>query len=126
MWRSVYEPGPRLFAGGNPRDNQTGGRGGAVAAVVILVLGSGVAALFGTFVFPYASDKCGDSESAFICTTMGQKVVGVGPVLTAAVGSALALCSFSLRPRLRALGIVLGYVIAFGGFLVALIVASQR
>ena len=91
----------------------------------MLVLGSGVAGLFSMFVLPYASDNCGDSESAFICTATGQKVVGVGPLLTAAVGSALALCSLSLRPRHRALGITLGYVIGFGGFLVALIIASQ-
>lgn len=67
--RIVDEPGPRLFAGGNPRDNQTGGRGGAIVAVVMLVLGSGVAGLFGLFVFPYASDNCGDSETAFICVS---------------------------------------------------------
>ena len=96
-----------------------------MAAVVMLVLGSGVAALFSVLAFPYADDNCGDSDSAFMCTAAGEKVVSVGPLLTAAVGSAIAVCSLSLRPRFRALGIALGYVVAFGGFLVALIVVSH-
>jgi hypothetical protein len=120
----VYEPGPRLFAGGNPRDRQTGGLGGAVAAVVLLVLGSGLAALYSIFVFPFAGDNCDDSKSTFICTATGLQVVVVVPLLAATVGSALAACALAMRPRFRALGITLGYVIGVGGFLVALIIAS--
>ena len=121
----VYEPRPRLFAGGDPRDRQTGGRGTSVAAVVILVLVAGVTSLYSLFVLPYASDNCDDLDRRLICTATGQHVVAVVPLATAAVGIAVAVCSLSLRPRFRAFGIALGYVISFGGFAVAISIAFQ-
>ena len=121
----MYEPGPHLFAGGNSGDRQTGGHGGAVVAVVMLALVGGAAALCGLFVLPYASDNCGDSDGELICTAIGQKLVAVGPLLAVAVGSVISLCSLSLRPGRRALGIALGYVVGFGGLLVALIIAIK-
>ncbi|MCA2218424.1 DUF4268 domain-containing protein [Jidongwangia harbinensis] len=121
----MYEPKPRLFAAGNPRDRQTGGHGGAVAAVVLLIVLGGAAALYSLFVLPYSSGNCGDSDSQLICSAAGQQVVAVGPLLAVAVGSAISICSLSLRPGRRAFGIALGYGIGFGGFLVANIVARQ-
>ena len=122
----VYEPNPRLFAAGNPRDRQTGGRGGAITAVVMLALGVGPASLYSLLVFPYASDACGDSDRRLICTATWQQVVSVGPLASAAVGVVVAVCSLSLRSPFRALGIALGYVIGWGGFFAALAIASQR
>jgi hypothetical protein len=121
----VYEPKPRLFAGGNPRDRQTGGRGTSVAAVVILVLVAGATSLYSLFVLPYASDNCDDSDRRLICTATGQHVVALVPLATAAVGIAIAVYSLSLRPRFQTLGITLGYVIAFGGLVVALYIAFR-
>lgn len=122
---SVTEPGPRLFLAGNPRDTQTGGRIGAVVALVLLMLGSGAAALFSLFVFPFASDMCGDSDTQFICTADGQTAVAVGPMVAACLGTVIAGCALPLRPPFRALVITLGYVVGFGGFLTASIIVSQ-
>ena len=119
------EPGPRLFAAGSPRDRQTGGHGGGIVAVVLLTLGGGAAALYGLFVLPYASDRCGDSDSELICTATGQQLVAVGPLLAAAVGTVISVCSLSSRPGRRAWGIAVGYVVSLGGFLVALVIAAQ-
>ncbi|MEU4215975.1 hypothetical protein [Actinoplanes sp. NPDC026623] len=120
----MTEPGP-LFAAGDPSDRQTGGMAGAVIAVVLLVLGSGATALFSLFVLPFAGDACGDSDTTLICTADGQRAVIVGPFLAAAVGTVVAACSLAARSPYRALGITLGYVISFGVFLIAWVVASQ-
>ncbi|MEU7906284.1 hypothetical protein [Actinoplanes sp. NPDC049118] len=121
----MSEPGPPLFLAGNPRDNQTGGIGvGAVIAVVLLMLGSGAAGLFGLLIFPYASDACGNPD-LLICTGNGQLAVGLGPMSAAIAGSAIAGCSLALRPPYRAAGIMLGYVVGFSGFVAAAIIVSQ-
>lgn len=122
---SVTEPGPRLFRAGNPRDSQTGGRIGAVVALVLLMLGSGAASLFSLFVFPFAGDACGDLDTQFICTADGQMAVAVGPMVAACLGTVIAGCALPLRPPFRALVIALGYVAGFGGFLTASIIVSH-
>jgi hypothetical protein len=122
--RVVYEPRPRLFAGGNPRDRHTGGLGPAVVAVVILALTGGAAALFSLLVFPYASDPCGDPDRHLICTSMGQNLVVSGPLLAATVGLVIGAGSLALRPPYRALGISIGYLVSFGSFFAALIIAT--
>jgi len=98
---------------------------GSVIAVVLLMLGSGVAALFAMFVFPFAADACGDSDAHFICTGTGQQLVAVGPMWAAVAGTVVAGCSRALRPPYRGLGIALGYAIALAGFLTAWIIAAQ-
>ncbi|MGE6955094.1 hypothetical protein [Staphylococcus capitis] len=121
----MTDPGPPLFLAGNARDNQTGSRVGAVVAVVLLMLGSGAAGLFGLFFFPFTSDACGDSDTQFICTANGQQAVAVVPMWAAVIGTVVAACALALRPPYRAVVITLGYVVAFGGFLAAAIVVSQ-
>jgi len=121
----VYEPRPRLFAGGDPRDRRAGGRGASVAAVVMLVLAGGAASVFCSFALPFASDDCADSDRRLICTAEGQRLVGVLPLAAAAVGIGLAVCSLALRLRFRGAGIALGYLVAFGGIAVALSIASR-
>jgi hypothetical protein len=115
-------PSPGL---GYESRNESGGLTGAVIAVVLLALGSGAGALFCLFVLPFASDICGDAATDFICTAAGQDVVAAGPLLTAVAGTVVAGSSCSMRPRNRALGIALGYAIAIGGFMTAMIIASQ-
>ena len=122
--RVVNEPQPRLFAGGSPRDRHTGGLGPAVFAVLTLAITGGAAALFSLFVFAYGSDPCDDSDRHLICTAMGQKLVISAPLLATTLGFAIASASLALRPPYRALGISLGYLISFGTFFGALIIAT--
>ncbi|GAA2580007.1 hypothetical protein GCM10010435_66610 [Winogradskya consettensis] len=105
-------------------ERRTGSLVGAIVAVVVLAGGSGLAALFSLFVFPMASDGCGDADSHLICTANGQMLVAVGPLLAAAAGTTVAACSCALRPGRRAVGIGIGYVIGFGGFLIASVIAD--
>jgi hypothetical protein len=120
----VYEPRPRLFAGGNSSNRHTGGLGPAVAAVVLLALTGGAAALFSLLVLPYASDQCGDPDRRLICTAMGQNLVVGGPLLAVTLGLVIGAGSLALRPPYRALGISLGYLVSFGSFSAALIIAT--
>ncbi|MFI7598887.1 hypothetical protein [Actinoplanes sp. NPDC049681] len=76
-------------------------------------------------ILPYASDKCGDSDRYALCTATGQQFVVGGPAVAAMLGSVIAAGSLTLRPPYRALGISLGYLLCFGTFLTALIIAFQ-
>ncbi len=126
MSRTVIDPRPLPSPGlGHGSRNGPGGFIGAMVAVLLLALGSAAAALFSLFVFPYASATCGNTDTYLICTAAGQKAVIFGPSLTSVAGTAVAGYSLSLRPRDRALGIGLGYLIASGGFLTALVIATQ-
>ncbi|MFI7599780.1 hypothetical protein [Actinoplanes sp. NPDC049681] len=90
---------------------------------MILAFTGGAASLFSLFVLPYASDQCGDPDRYLVCTAIGQNFVVGGPVVAMMLGTVIAAISLTLHPRYRALGIALGYLICFGTFLAALIIA---
>jgi hypothetical protein len=122
----VTEPGrPPLFVAGDPRNRQTGGLVGAVIAVVLLALGSGAAALYGLFVFPFIADMCGDSDTRFMCTSDGQMALMFAPMVTAVLGVAIAGGSLALRPGRREIGIMVGYLVGFSGVVTGQLIASQ-